>query len=145
MSKKKIILVLVIVLVGLAAVLAVTLSSNDKEETKAPATNQEQDITTENAVVEKQYTPTFMYFVSDEDKNKEETDKMLEELKSEYEGKVNFDVRNITETPEDGENFPVKGATPAVIMLNTSNDICAMQFMCNDKAELKEIIDAALE
>ena len=145
MSKKKIILVLAIVLVGLAAVLAVIFSPEDKEEIKQSVDVQEQNVTVENEEPKKEYTPTFMYFVSDEDKNKEETDKMLEELKSEYEGKVNFDVRNITENPEDGENFPVKGMTPAVIMLNTSNDICAMQFMCNDKAQLKAIIDATLK
>lgn len=89
-------------------------------------------------------TPTFMYFVSNSDENFDETNAMIEELKGEYDGKVNFDIVNIDENPEAATNFPVKDQTPALIMLNTNNDISAMEFKCSDKATLTEDIETAL-
>ena len=142
MNKKKLILIsgAVVILVALVLVLVFAIGADDSNEgVKNP-----ENTLAENVEAKKEYTPTFMYFISDEDENLEQTNKMLEELKKEYDGKVIFDIRNITENPEDGENFPVKGTTPALIMLNTSNDICAMNFMCSDKSELKTIIDSAL-
>ena len=91
---------------------------------------------------EKVYTPTFMYFVSpSKDENHADTMKMLDELKKEYEGKVNFDIRDIDANPENVKNFPVEGQTPVLIMLNTKNDICAWSPKCTDKAELKSAIE----
>lgn len=94
---------------------------------------------------EKVYTPTFMYFVSpSKDENHADTMKMLDELKKEYEGKVNFDIRDIDANPENVKNFPVEGQTPVLIMLNTKNDICAWSPKCSDKSQLKSAIDGAL-
>ena len=93
---------------------------------------------------EEVYTPTFMYFVSSSDANYDEAMAVVSELQSEYEGKITFDIHNIDETPEDKENFPVDGTTPALIMLNTDNDISAMEFMCADKETLKNDIEIAL-
>ena len=93
---------------------------------------------------EQVYTPTFMYFVSGSDENYDEAMAVVEELKAEYEGQITFDIHNIDETPEDKTNFPVEGMTPALIMLNTSNDISAMEFMCADKDKLKDDIENAL-
>ena len=91
-----------------------------------------------------EYTPTFMYFVSGSDANYDEAMAVVEELEKEYDGKITFDIHNIDETPEDKENFPVEGMTPALIMLNTSNDISAMEFMCVNKDTLKNDIETAL-
>lgn len=93
---------------------------------------------------EQVYTPTFMYFVSGSDENYDEAMAVVEELKAEYAGQITFDIHNIDETPEDKTNFPVEGMTPALIMLNTSNDISAMEFMCADKDKLKDDIENAL-
>ena len=93
---------------------------------------------------EKVYTPTFMYFVSGSDANYDEAMAVVSELEKEYEGKITFDIHNIDETPEDKDNFPVDGMTPALIMLNTSNDISAMEFMCADKDRLENDIETAL-
>lgn len=90
------------------------------------------------------YTPTFMYFVSGSDADFEAETAVFEKLQKEYDGKVKFDLHNIDETPEDKDNFPVEGMTPALIMLNTSNDISAMEFQCSDEATLKEHIETAL-
>lgn len=90
-------------------------------------------------------TPTFMYFVSGSDADFDATNAMIEELKSEYSDKIKFNVVNIDEDTEAAKNFPVQGQTPALIMLNTSNDISAMEFKCNDKAKLKADIDAAIK
>lgn len=91
------------------------------------------------------YTPTFMYFVSNSDADFDKTNATVEELKKEYDGKVNFNIVNIDENKEAAENFPVDGNTPMLIMLNTANDISAMSPKCSDKNELTEIIDAALK
>ena len=42
-------------------------------------------------VEEKVYTPTFMMFVTKNDENYDEYMAVIEEVKTEYEGKVNFD------------------------------------------------------
>ncbi len=90
-------------------------------------------------------TPTFMYFVSSGDADFDKTQSMIEELKKEYDGKINFNIINIDEDSEAAKNFPVQGNTPALIMLNTSNDISAMEFQCADKDKLKTDIEAALK
>ena len=90
------------------------------------------------------YTPTFMYFVSESEANYDDAMIVAAELQEEYADKVTFDIHNIDETPEDKENFPVDGMTPALIMLNTSNDISAMEFMCVDKDTLTKDIENAL-
>lgn len=94
---------------------------------------------------EKKVTPTFMYFISASDAEYEKTNAMLDELQKEYEGRINFDIRNIDENPEDKKNFPVDGQTPALIMLNTSNDISGLEFKCNDKETLVKDIENALK
>lgn len=117
-----------------------TAASSDKNvgaENKDADTKPEED--------KKVYTPTFMYFISESDEKFEETNKMIEELKKEYGEKVNFDIVNIDKNPEAKENFTVEGQTPALIMLNTSNDISAFNFKCSDKNILKEAIEAALK
>ena len=106
---------------------------NEAKTESAPAATEEQV-----------YTPTFMYFVSGEDATYEEEMAIVEELKKEYDGKVNFDIHNIDETPEDAERYSVVGVTPALIMLNTKNDISAFEFMCADKDKLKKDIEDAL-
>ena len=89
--------------------------------------------------------PTFMYFVSNSDSDFDKTNEMLQELKKEYEGKVNFDIRNVDKTPEDKDNFPVDGNTPMLIMLDKSNDICAFNPKCNDIQTLRESIELSLQ
>ena len=94
---------------------------------------------------EKVYTPTFMYFVSNNDADFAKTNETIEKLKGEYNGKVNFDVRNVTEDPSQLENFPVEGQTPALIMLDTSNNISNFLFMNGNYDDLKAAIEAALK
>lgn len=93
---------------------------------------------------ENAYTPTFMYFISASDENFEEEQALFEKLEQEYGRKVNFDLHNIDETPEDKDNFPVEGMTPALIMLNTENEISAMEFKCSDEETLKRDIENAI-
>lgn len=100
---------------------------------------------TANQTKQEKVKPTFMYFVSGKDEKFDETNAMLEELKGQYGEQVVFDIVNVDEHPEAIENFPVGGQTPVLIMLNTSNDICAIEFVCNDKATLEEDINKALQ
>ena len=85
-----------------------------------------------------------MYFVSAKDADYDTEMKVVQELQDAYEGKVNFQITNIDENPEAAENFPVAGQTPALIMLDTANNISALEFTMSDKATLENDIKAAL-
>lgn len=111
--------------------------SNEAESLQTDA----DDIINKNNKV---YTPTFMYFVAYSDENYSQTQKMLDTLMKEYSDRVTFDIINIDDNPEAKENFPVDRQTPALIMLNTSNDISAFEFKCDDKATLISDIENAL-
>lgn len=92
------------------------------------------------------YKPTFMYFVSNKDADFENTNAMFEELQKKYEDDVKFNLINVDDNPEMLQNFQlVDGNTPALIMLNTSNDISAMEFKCSDKEKLEQDIKSALK
>lgn len=87
--------------------------------------------------------PTFMYFYTNADT--ETVTPVLDELQKEYGKKVTFNLINVDENPEALENFQlVSGNTPALIMLNTNNDISKFEFQCSDKETLKADIDNAL-
>lgn len=99
---------------------------------------------TDSVTNEEKVTPTFMYFYTNDDVSIVEP--LLEELEAEYGGRVNFDAVNIDEDPETLENFSlVSGNTPALIMLNTNNDISKFEFQCTDKETLKADIEEALQ
>ncbi len=88
--------------------------------------------------------PTFMYFYTNADT--ETVTPIVDELKDEYGKKVTFNLVNVDENPEALENFQlVSGNTPALIMLNTENDISKFEFKCADKDTLKADIEDALK
>ena len=126
----------VLLLAAVTAFSAVSLAGCGKKENGiAPV---------DDSASETVYTPTFMYFVSNADADYEAALAAAAELEEEYGERVKFDIHNIDETPEDKDNFPVEGATPALIMLNTKNDISSFQFKCADKETLKNDIETAL-
>lgn len=91
-------------------------------------------------------TPTFMYFVSNSDTDFDKTNEMIAELEAEYSDDIKFELINVDEDTEAAENFQlVQGQTPALIMLNTDNDISALEFKCSDKEKLKDDIKKALQ
>lgn len=129
-------------------------AASQQEETSAEENNAGDEKKTENAPAQEESSavpvqteevkvkPTFMYFVD----NAQETDTaaMIEELKAAYPDVV-FDIKNVEKDPELLNNFElVNGNTPALIMLDTSNNICGFQFECADKALLEQSIKAAL-
>lgn len=128
MSKKKLIALLtagVLAVVGLAGC-AKTADEPEKQAEKV--------------------TPTFMYFISEKDADFEKTNEMIAELEEKYADEVKFNIINIDTDTEALKNFPlVDGNTPSLIMLNTSNDISAMEFKCSDKGKLEDDIKAALK
>lgn len=159
MDKKKTIIVAVLavaaaLVIALAAVMISSGKSNDSaqntsqtqtETQKSKKSNENSDnASSETAEEEVKVTPTFMYFISASDEGYEQTNAMIEELKAQYGDKINFDIVNVDEHPEAKENFPVDGMTPALIMLNTSNDISGIEFKCNDKDRLTQDIENAL-
>lgn len=132
MSKKK------IIALAMSAVMAVGMIAGCGS-TKDSDTDTAQTESTEKV------TPTFMYFVANADDNFDATNTMYTELENEYKDKINFQLVNVDENPEALENFSlVKDQTPALIMLDTSNNISAIEFKCSDKDKLKTDIDNAL-
>lgn len=91
---------------------------------------------------EKKVDPTFMYFVDDE--TEKSTAETIDALKKKYPNVV-FDIKNVDKDKTLLENFSlVDGNIPALIMLDTSNNICDFKFKCADEAELSSSIDKAL-
>ena len=132
MSKKK------IIALAMSAVMAVGMIAG------CGSTNNSGTDTAQTGSTEK-VTPTFMYFVANADDNFDATNTMYTELENEYKDKINFQLVNVDENPEALENFSlVKDQTPALIMLDTSNNISAIEFKCSDKDKLKTDIDNAL-
>ena len=132
MSKKK------IIALAMSAVMAVGMIAGCGS-TKDSGTDTAQTESTEKV------TPTFMYFVANADDNFDATNTMYTELENEYKDKINFQLVNVDENPEALENFSlVKDQTPALIMLDTSNNISAIEFKCSDKDKLKTDIDNTL-
>lgn len=132
MSKKK------IIALAMSAVMAVGMIAG------CGSTNNSGTDTAQAESTEK-VTPTFMYFVANADDNFDATNTMYTELENEYKDKINFQLVNVDENPEALENFSlVKDQTPALIMLDTSNNISAIEFKCSDKDKLKTDIDNAL-
>ena len=71
---------------------------------------------------------------------------LVEKLKNTYGSEVNFDIRDVDQDATIAENFAfVPGNTPALIMLNTSNDISSMQMKCVDESILVNEIEKAME
>lgn len=146
--KKTAAVVVALLVIVLAGIVIYNVSSGGSEQPINNSVNNEQTDNTANnegaVEEEKVYTPTFMYFVSNSDADFEKTAAMLDELKKEYGDKITFEIKNIDDEPELKDNFPVEGQTPALIMLNTSNDISAFEFQCSDKDKLIECIKNAL-
>ena len=114
-----------------------------ESEKKDTAKNPETQSSTPVVEEEKTFTPLFMYFVTKSDKNYDEYMAVVEDLKKEYKGKVEFDIIDIDENPEAKDNFPAAGNTPLLIMNNTKNEISGFGFKCADKEQLKQYIEAS--
>ena len=118
-------------------------SENSSEQKDTDKKSEDKSQTSNSAEEEKEFTPTFMYFVSQKNEGYKEGMESVERLKKEYEGKVNFDIRDVDKNPETLENFPVGDVIPALIMLDTKNDICAILPMVTKYEDLKAAIDSA--
>jgi|GEM_PF-434229 len=144
-KKTKIAAAVIAAVVIVAAAVIFAAKGMQKKNTAPETTAAPVQAVTETSESEKKYTPTFMYFISKSDAGFDATNGMIEDLKKEYDGRVKFDIINVDDTPEAKENFPVDQQTPALIMLNTSNNISAIEFKCSDKQVLRQYIEAALK
>lgn len=135
------------ILIGVAAVLVIIIivlvvvfmGSSDTENGGGNSS------TSQATEVVEEKTPVFMYFVSKNDEGYSDYMAMVDELKSEYGDKVNFNIVDIDENPDSKQNFPVDGNTPMLIMTNKANDISAIEFSCSDKTKLTDDIEATLK
>lgn len=109
-------------------------------ESKTPAKTQE----AESAGEQKVYTPTFMFFYSESDGENSATQGILKELQEKY-SNITFDIRNIDTDPEMAERYSVKGMTPALIMLNTKNDISAFIPLCKEREKMEQAIENSMK
>lgn len=118
-----------------------SVENEKNQESSDDSNNTENEVSEE----EEEVTPTFMYFVSKKDKGYDKTIKMLDELKKKYGERVNFNIVDIDENPDAVNNFQmVNGNTPYLIMLNTTNDICALKPKISDEKTLTQEIENAL-
>lgn len=142
-NKKIIIAVIIVFVIALVAGFAVSVTRNSENDASVVnnATETKKQETEEKVKV----TPTFMYFVSSADADYNQAMSVVESLKTSYGEQVKFDIVNVDENPDVKQNFPVDGQTPALIMLDTSNDICAFELKCSDEERLKVAIEKALK
>ena len=84
-----------------------------------------------------------MYFVSESDSDYDAALKVFDELKKEYDGKIEFQLHDITKDKEILERFSiVDGNTPALIM--DGKDL-GLQFKTTDKNVLAGEIEKSLK
>lgn len=99
------------------------------------------DKSVDDAIANK--TPVFMYFVSESDSDYDAALKVFDELKKEYDGKIEFQLHDITKDKEILERFSiVDGNTPALIM--DGKDL-GLQFKTTDKNVLAGEIEKSLK
>ena len=116
------------------------------EEKKDEKTESSSVASTDNNPVQEKVKPTFMYFVSKKDPNYDAAMQAVESLKKSYGDSVVFDIRDVDEEPDVKKNFAlVDGQTPALIMLNTENNISTFEFKCSDESKLRADIENALK
>lgn len=90
-------------------------------------------------------TPVFIYFVAETDPDYDEAMSVFEALESEYEGRIEFDLRNVTQDPSILENFSlVKDNTPALIM-DGKDGISGILLKNTNEDDLRAEIEKALE
>lgn len=143
MEKKNKIILAVIVVVAIVAIAVAAMVSSKPEEKSAVVDNvkSSQTVTAEPEKV----TPTFVYFITKEDAETDAFLQTVEKFKTEFAGKVNFDLRDLDANPEEKNNFEiVVGNTPAVIMLDIYNNPCAFELSNPDENALRETITKAL-
>lgn len=170
-KKNKIILAIIAVVAIVAIVIAAIVTAkpedskssivdNNKEVTQKAEVKSETEKTVEKKAenkVEKKaektevtpepekVTPTFVYFVTKEDATTDAFLATVEKLKTEFSGKVNFDLRDLDANPQEKENFAlVVGNTPAVIMLDIYNNPCAFELANPSEDALRATIKKAL-
>ncbi len=135
-SKKVLVIVITAILVVLATIAALVSAPKDDGDINVGEAE-----SMENTVVK----PTFMYFVTNSDLENGDTKSALEKLQKEYGEKVVFEIKNVDEDKELLENFSiVKGNTPALIMLDTSNDISSILYKTNSYDTLKDAVIKAV-
>ena len=121
-----------------------TKKSEDKKTEQK--TESKETAETAESEPEVKVTPTFMFFVTKKDSDYNKAMQAVEDLKKSYGEKIRFDIVDIDEKPEAKENFAlVVGNTPALIMLDTSNNISDIKMKLSDKAEMESAIENALQ
>lgn len=90
--------------------------------------------------------PVFTYFVSSEEEDYEAAMKVVEELKLKYEGKVEFDIRDVALDPQQINNIEgLEGNIPVLYMIDSTTNINSFVLDSYDKATLEKAINQALE
>ncbi|MBO5060187.1 MAG: hypothetical protein J6C82_04665 [Clostridia bacterium] len=103
--------------------------------------NEEKTVTSDSGEVVNK--PTFMYFVTSSELADKNIKKVLDKLEEEYGSKVIFEIKNVDTDKKLLEDFPVKDNTPALIMLDSNNDITNIMFKTSEYDKLKVAIDGA--
>lgn len=143
MEKKNKIILAVIVVIAVVAIAVAAMVSSKSEEKSAIVDNG--NVTQKATEEPERVTPTFVYFTTQEDAETASFLQTVEKLKTEFDGEINFDLRDLDANPEEKDNFAiVVGNTPAVIMLDIYNNPCAFALSNPDEDTLREAITKAL-
>ena len=145
-KRNKIILAAIVAVAAIAIIVAAMISSKPEGKDSAIVdSNTQVTQNTEPTEEPEKVTPTFVYFVTKEDATTDAFLATVEKLKGEFEGKINFDLRDLDANPEEKENFAlVVGNTPAVIMLDIYNNPCAFELANPSEDALRATIQKAL-
>ena len=135
-SKKVLIIAIAVILVILSTIVALVSAPRDDGDISVSETKSSEAAPSK---------PIFMYFVTNSDLENGDTKNALEKLQKKYSEKVIFEIKNVDEDKELLENFSiVKGNTPALIMLDTSNDISSVLYKTSSYDTLKDAVKKAV-
>jgi len=154
MKNKKIIIaiaaVVVVAVVAIGVAVGVSRSGNDAKVENNTIDVQKVDENGGESIVKKEM-PELMCFISAKDEKADETNKILDELKKDYDGKAQITIVNIDEKPEAVQNYSLNvlnqtgNPTPTYIMIAKNGDFAGIKGGFADKSELGDMIKGTLE
>ncbi|MCX7715502.1 MAG: hypothetical protein N2171_07220 [Clostridia bacterium] len=119
----------------------VTPSAVPKQATNPPKQQTQTNQTQSNQAQKK---PTFMYFISASDARFAETNAILADLKKKYGDRVNFDIRNIDENPDDKTRYSIT-VTPTLYLMASDGEFKDIKLGFADEAALEQSIKKVID
>ena len=140
MVKNKYVKILIVVLIVLAILVIFMYKKlffeNNLDEEKIAKLNS----STQNSVIEKMAVKKILDFSSEICLPCKQLEPILEELKNEYEGKIDIITINVDSNPELSNKYKIM-YTPTLVFMDENNNEISRQVGFIGKAKLKNIIE----